>query len=127
MILHIPNDSFTVSPGIRDSITLGAEDLKQELIRMTDAVTVELFDLADYRIEPVQPDTASNNFAYLFVLTLEGLALHGYSLKTGLVIGSLFPIMTLLYYYRHYLGNPKSVNRTLGRWLLPLKHGMHCM
>ena len=48
----------------------------------------------------------------LFVLTLEGLALHGYSLKTGLVIGSLFPIMTLLYYYRHYLGNPKSVNRT---------------
>jgi len=68
MILHIPNDSFTVSPGIRDSITLGAEDLKQELIRMTDAVTDELFGLADYPIESVQPDTANNNFAYLSVL-----------------------------------------------------------
>lgn len=55
----------------------------------------------------------------LFVLTYEGRALHGYNLKAGLVIGSLFPIMTLLYYYRHYLGNPKSNNRTLGRWLLP--------
>lgn len=55
----------------------------------------------------------------LFGLTLEDQPLHGYNLKSGIVIGSLFPIMTLLYFYRHYLGNPKSHNRTLGRWLLP--------
>jgi hypothetical protein len=55
----------------------------------------------------------------LFVLTLKDNALHGYNLKTGLVIGSLFPIMTLLYYYQHYLGNPNSNNRNLGRWLFP--------
>jgi hypothetical protein len=55
----------------------------------------------------------------LFLLTFKDQPLHGHNLKAGLVIGSLFPIMTLLYYYRHYLGNPKSDNRTLGRWLLP--------
>ena len=56
---------------------------------------------------------------FLFVLTLNSFPLHPYKLKSGIVIGSLFPITTLLYYNRHYLGNPLSKNRTLGRWFFP--------
>ena len=55
----------------------------------------------------------------LFVLTFEHLALHRFNLKSGIVIGGLFPITTLLYYNRHYLGNPLSKTRTLERWLFP--------
>ena len=55
MILHIPHSSFIIPPEVRASITLGADDLKQELIRMTDAYTDELFDLNEPHHKVVYP------------------------------------------------------------------------
>ena len=55
----------------------------------------------------------------LFILAMKVPILRDYNLKPGLVIGSLFPIMTLQYYYRHYLGGPVSNSRTIASWLLP--------
>jgi len=55
MILHIPHSSFHIPPEVRGSISLGAEDLNQELIRMTDAFTEELFDLDEPHHKVVYP------------------------------------------------------------------------
>ena len=57
--------------------------------------------------------------AFSFYLTFEGNIWHGYNLKPGIIIGALFPTITLLYYYRHYLGNILAKDRSLSRWLLP--------
>jgi len=55
----------------------------------------------------------------LFMLTLGKGPLHGLHFRAGLVIGSLFPMMALLYYNRHYLYNLKSTKRALSRWMFP--------
>ena len=55
MILHTPHSSFVISPEVRASINLGEEDLKQELIRMTDAFKDELFDLDGRHRKVVYP------------------------------------------------------------------------
>lgn len=55
MILHIPHSSFIIPPEVRAGINLGEEDLKQELTRMTDAFTDELFDLDDPHYKVVYP------------------------------------------------------------------------
>jgi N-formylglutamate deformylase len=55
MILHIPHSSFIIPPEVRASISLKAEDLKQELVRMTDAFTDELFDLAEPHHRAIYP------------------------------------------------------------------------
>ena len=57
--------------------------------------------------------------AFAFLLTFEGNLLHGLHLKPGIIIGALFPTITILYFYRHYLGNTLAKDRTLSRWLLP--------
>jgi N-formylglutamate deformylase len=57
MILHIPHSSFIIPPEVRARIILGEEDLKQELIRMTDAFTDELFDLDEPHQNVVYPDS----------------------------------------------------------------------
>ena len=55
MILHIPHSSFIIPPETRTSICLGQEDLKQELARMADAFTDELFDLDEPHYKVVYP------------------------------------------------------------------------
>ena len=43
VILHVPHDSTLVPPELRHQITLGDDELAQELIKMTDHRTLSLF------------------------------------------------------------------------------------
>jgi hypothetical protein len=43
VILHVPHDSTLVPPELRHQITLGDDELAQELIKMTDHLTLPLF------------------------------------------------------------------------------------
>lgn len=55
MILHIPHSSIVIPPDFRAGICLGEEDLKQELARVTDVITDELFDLDEPHQKVVYP------------------------------------------------------------------------
>ena len=59
MILHIPHSALIIPPKVRTSTILGEKDLKQELIKMTDAFTDELFDLDKPYRKFVYPVTLS--------------------------------------------------------------------
>jgi N-formylglutamate amidohydrolase len=55
MILHIPHSSFIIPPEVREGIDLKENELMQELARMTDAFTDELFDLDEPHYKVVYP------------------------------------------------------------------------
>lgn len=55
----------------------------------------------------------------LFLLSLGELPLNGYHLEAGIVVGGIFPILTLLYYSSHYLGNRSMKSGSLASWFLP--------
>jgi len=55
MMNRLPHSSFIIPLEVRASVCLGEEKLKQELTRMTDAFTDELFDLAKPHCKIVYP------------------------------------------------------------------------
>lgn len=57
-----------------------------------------------------------------FILTLDELFLSKYYLSPGLIIGAIFPIISLLYFYGHYVAGAREVKGPLPsvlNWLLP--------
>lgn len=50
IILHIPHSSTTIPPELREDLQLSNDELHDELLRMTDAYTDELFSPPDDRI-----------------------------------------------------------------------------
>lgn len=47
LVLHIPHSSPVIPPGIRPAFSLSPAELQRELLRMTDGLTEELFDIPD--------------------------------------------------------------------------------
>lgn len=45
VVFHVPHDSMHVPSEVRHQFTLGDEDLSQELMKMTDHLTLSLFAL----------------------------------------------------------------------------------
>ena len=53
MIFHIPHNSTFIPPNIRDQFVLSDQDLKKELLLMTDHMTSELFEYAQTEVDVV--------------------------------------------------------------------------
>ena len=64
VILHIPHASKTIPLDVRKSLTISDDEITEELIRMTDSFTDELFDcgpeLATKIVLPVSPRPSAN-------------------------------------------------------------------
>jgi len=54
-----------------------------------------------------------------FILTFTDLHIFKLNLVPGLVIGALFPFISLLYFYRHYIRESKVKFPSIFNWLLP--------
>jgi hypothetical protein len=54
-----------------------------------------------------------------FILTFTDLPIFKLHLGPGLVIGSLFPFISLLYFYRHYIRESEATFPSIFNWFLP--------